>query len=78
MENLDIAFEIENYFSKNNLRNVELAALTIPEIYEHAKSLERELNNHKRENKFQGEVKDLFSEMISFISFALGLTLLNK
>lgn len=78
MTHSQLKLEIKNYFNENNYRNSQLAELSVPEIYEHAKKLNRELVNYKREVKFEGEVKDIFNEMINFLSFVLGLELLNK
>ena len=64
--NIDLAFEVQNYFSKNNFRSVELAELTLPQIHEHAKKLDWEI-------KYQGETSDIREEMINFVQVSLGI-----
>lgn len=75
MENskTDLAFETHNYFSKNNLNNNDLSKLTLIDIHEHAKKLEYELNNYKREDRFKGGVSVVRKEMVDFINHTLGI-----
>ena len=71
--NIDLAFEVHNYFSKNNLNNNDLSNLTLMDIHEHAKSLDRELSNYKRDAKYTGGWSKIRQEMTSYINHALGI-----
>ena len=73
LEKIDIAFEVQNYFSRNNFNNNDLSKLTLIDIHEHAKELDRQLSVFDQPYKYTGELFSLRQEMVSFINHALGI-----
>ena len=73
LEKVDIAFEVQNYFSRNNLNNNDLSKLTLTDIYEHAKELDKQLSAFNQPYKYTGELFSVRQEMVSFINHALGI-----